>query len=318
MTIQLPAKFNQHIINDFSETKLSDSTRAAKECLDSIYTNHSNLDANANTIFSETLGFQKVVGYKTHIVTHPNMPDWILKCRKSDENCGADIHIHRVRKAKKIADMRLPNIVVPEKYIYRLPNNEHIVLARKLELETNITESIECLGSVINSTRRKKLSPSQGWNIVHLIFQAKALDLSPANIDFDKHNNVVLTDTEPAWREARKKAWKWIPGASRTFCHIVGVILTGMTAKKENLKTRIMMHLKKIFELGRLLVNLSLRAGALHLLSKGFTVLALSTGNSMLLAASPLVAGTAFAAMAVLGTCGAIAVGANVLLPLLM
>ena len=314
MTIYLPPKFDQHIINNFQGEPLTSSILTVREKLDSIYSQENVLEDTSSSVFSPKFGFEAITTSKTHVVTHPDMPEWVFKYKRCDEDRDPDSHIYRVRKAHKIKKMQLPNIVVPEKFLYKLPNNEYIVLSQKMKLETEKTTVFD--GS--RFTERKKLTPSQGWNIVHIIFRANALDLTSSNIDFDENNNVVLPDTEPTYRDWRKKAWRWIPGASITFCHIIGVLITQTFSARETRSTKIAIHAKKTLELGRLLIQLGIKAGLPLLLSKGFTYLAISTGSALLLGASPIIASAATVSLVGLSILGGLAVTAHIALPFLI
>lgn len=309
MTVYLPEKFNEHIINNYPEEKLTDSLKNAREKLTSIYSTQSDLGNTDSQVFSPKLGFIAIKRGGNHVVTHPDIPEWIFKYKRSDDDCGPDSHVYRVRKANKIRNMQLPNIVVPEKHLFELPNNEHIVLAKKMDLET------EEVKEGFYGTHRKKLTPSQGWNIVHIIFRANALDLTTANIDFDKNNDVILPDTEPTYRVWRKKAWKWIPGASITFCHIIGVLIVHTFSKNENPLTKVAIHAKKTLELGRLGLQLGARASLMFIVSKAFSALAISTGSTLLLGASPIIATAATVSMVGIGILGGLAVLSHVLFP---
>lgn len=313
----IPAKFNSSVINNFSDSELIGSLRAAKQNLDKIYANQETMAANSQAVFNSQLGFIGL-GDKSHVVTHPEIPRWVFKYKRSDEVSAPDQHIYRVRKADKIRKMKLEGVMVPVKFLYKLPNGEFIVLAEKVEIVDKWQEVKIDMGNgkfMDWGKERKKLTPKQAKQIVHIIFRANATDLTPANIEFNSKGQIVLPDLEPALRNCRKKIWRWLPGALITHSHIVGVMTAQLLSHGENRKTKIAIHTKKTYELGRLLVQLAARAAISIFLAKGIAFLVAKTNSPFLNQASSIITSASKANTIWLGVCAGLAVTAHFVIP---
>jgi hypothetical protein len=281
MTVNISPKFSQYIINDLPDDKLPPQVVTARSTLNTIYANQENMAPDCKAVFHSTLGFQKLEDTAAHIAVHPQMNEWVFKCKRSDMQTAEDTHLYRVRKADKIRRMQLPGVVVPLKYLYRLPNGEYIVLAQKLIIHRKIENPSITDPNVSQETKdflKKcspfvpiKLTPSQGWNITKVIFRTNATDLNLTNFFHNEKGQLVLPDTEPHLRSYRKMAWRWIPGAYATFCHFLSTAVVQSLSTKEDFSTKMSMHVQKTVELARYLIGMIVRIALAKFVSKGAT-----------------------------------------------
>jgi len=323
MTVKLSSKFDKYIINDLHDAKLSSEVSAARNELNNIYSNQANMAPDCNAIFSSALGFQQLEG-TPHVVSHPKMNKWVFKCKRSDMQTSADTHLYRVRKADKIRRMNLAGVIVPQKYLYRLPNGEYIILAQKMTIHREVAnpallsqDTPDWFRDLIPKTVYIKLTPSQGKNVVRVIFRTNSTDLNRTNVYHDENNQLVLPDTEPHLRYYRKMAWRWIPGASSTFSHMLGVVVVQSLAKQQDFSTKVSMHFQKTVELGRYLVGLIARIALTILVSKGASHMADNSTNLALKAVCSIVNKAAKVNQICLITLGALSVLMHLIFPIM-
>lgn len=229
---QLPTKFEPYIINNSKDPQL----QMLDQKLNSIFEEAEKsklLEGDGNGILSRE-GFQKLEN-KAHIVTHPNLPNYIIKGGGRTDLincCAADQHIYRVRTATRIQKIidknKYTDIIVPKKYLHQY-KNKWFVIAEKLDIDHSIClDTIftrrrdvdncwkaEMNGQPIPQKRFQKLSQEQARKLVHLIYDGHLLDPKAENFLFTKDGKIALIDTEPLMRNERKKikGFWWLPGS---------------------------------------------------------------------------------------------------------
>lgn len=198
--VRLPAKFNLSLVDG-----------ELKDQLDAIFRDHQS--------FSE-MGFRAVVPGKEYVVSHPNLPHWIVKGIRTDDqgpNMTVDTHIYRVRRALRIAKIiekcAFTKVVVPHKYLYQ-NQGQWYVIAEKLPLDPILSLSIE------EKKNRKYLSVEQTKELAVICFEAGLLDVDGNNLRILADGRIAIIDTEPIDRKKRKATrlfYQFVPGSKSFF-----------------------------------------------------------------------------------------------------
>lgn len=207
---RLPSKFNPHILNHMQGH--------AVMAIDQNF-------ANLGKIFDKKQGFQWIGG-KSHVMTHPELPNWIIKGARFHNNdipTTWDTHIFRVRKATRIQNIiqkrEFKEVTVPKKYLYQHNNLNWYVIAEKLDIDERITLNKQHPSE--KKLKSRALTDNQAQAIAYLCFEGNLGDIHKENLVFTKDNaltrevgKIAIIDTEPTDRAYKKqyaKRLRWIP-----------------------------------------------------------------------------------------------------------
>lgn len=199
--ITLPKKFDPYIINSSSELKSS---------LDQIF---QNVISNDEMSLSEHYGFQ-ILGDKKHVVTHPDLPNYVVKGPRHDHAkhlCAHDSHIYRVRRATRLQSVikrhGFSEIIIPKKMLYH-HKGHWFVVAEKLNLD--IHAKLHKSYDRAQETHFKQLTAKQVRELSVLCFEGNLEDVNETNIQFTSEGKIALVDTEPVSRALKKTFKQWL------------------------------------------------------------------------------------------------------------
>ena len=131
-SLELKPKFDPYILNKATDPQL----KQLRHQLDDIF------DAHLDPDHLSRGGFKPISTYKTHILTHPKLPGWIIKAPRSDQyNCREDQHIYRVRKMDRIHRVieayNMTEVEAPNKFLYEFKGKSYVI-AEKMDLSQDL------------------------------------------------------------------------------------------------------------------------------------------------------------------------------------
>lgn len=189
----LPSSYQPYILND----KISGEMGKLRKRLDAIF--------KASNALSTENGFVPFGG-KEHIVTHPELPGWIIKGGKNDHHSLPDNHICRADITFKIKEVirrkGFKELVLPKKYLYKA-GDKWYVIAEKLEFDPSVTSDRDDV-SMQEPKVYKPLTKNQAKELATLCFEGRLEDVSVHNINFLKNGQIAIVDTEPLSRKIIK------------------------------------------------------------------------------------------------------------------
>ena len=135
----------------------------------------------------------------------PEEPNFIIKALPSDKSYKMNIFSDRLNASRVIvadeirsliADQKLNNIVVPQKWLYHLPGKPETLNDRNYIV---IVEKLDLLDGDANLQALKNLTAVQIKEIYAVIRGVGLYDARSNNIIITKRGKVAFIDTEPRW-----------------------------------------------------------------------------------------------------------------------
>ena len=204
----LEKHFAPFVMPESDTKKLSDEVFASKKLCDTLFgpIEYKHLRKTKEILANN--GNLKLEDYGRKVVSHPRLPNLIIKCGRERNDREKYDNISRVPEAKKMRDWlrdhSIEDIVVPHKWLYHLPGHpedfcdgNYLVFAERLPL----------LKGKENTRLLHDLPFERESVLLDYLIEMRYPDMSDHNIFFlEDKQTIAIVDTEE-WHWARDPNW---------------------------------------------------------------------------------------------------------------